>query len=139
MCVCLVPTECSRGLSQPARIEWQVAEAQGTQAPCPSSLKGRKEAEWRAELLHPWALFPQLFPSLLRWCNPQATLRQRASPLSWPSSRPGLPSRTTWGLHAHSDPVAVTKSGGNMPSSKQSWASPWSQEFQGRVLYQEHY
>lgn len=58
MCVYLVPTE-----SQPARFEWQVAEAQGTQAPCPSSLK----AELRVELLHPWALFLQLFPSPQRW------------------------------------------------------------------------
>lgn len=39
MCVYLVPTE-----SQPAGIEWRVAEAQGTQALCPSSLKGRMES-----------------------------------------------------------------------------------------------
>lgn len=29
VCVCLVSSECSRGPSQPARMEWQVAEAQG--------------------------------------------------------------------------------------------------------------
>ena len=77
----------------------------------------------RAELLHPWALFPQLFPSLLRWCNPQATQSgphascfqatylgkgissHLAQPKAWITLKDNL------GLHARSDPVTVTEAG----------------------------